>query len=717
MAQKYVLCRKGAPTFSRLFSLAVFTYFRLMGFLYPLFLLSGICLLIPVVIHLFNLRRYKHEYFPDLRFLRQIQLASKQSAKLQRKWLLLLRLLFLTMLVLAFAQPFLAGRRNADAREAITVIYVDNSYSMSATAGMESLLQRAKSQAENLVHALPESARFLVLSNDRMTATRPLTRTEALAAIKAITLTGQSVSMERILGSIALAQEDEPHESWQVYLFSDFQKATWRSERPFPEKLAGTSFYLYPFQNASDANLFIDTAFFLNPFATASGPNTLIVRVKKNGDLQEPDGHLQVAVNGQIRAIRQLPVMKDSIWQDTLPLQLGMAAWQKLTVSLTGRNNALHFDDTFRMAVHTGTGLSVLVVAPEGVSPYLRTAFLSMNGCTMDVQQTANITGVGWQKYSLIVLQNANGLPASLEHAVADALERGQNILIFPAETADISMLNASVGKLVNIRFEPLDTTKQQVALLQKAHPLIKGMFEQVPDNVQLPAVARHFPLTAALSANPQDVMTFRDGKSFLAQYDAGNGKLFLCASPLDDESSNFPLSYFFAPLLYNMAAQDGSENSLYVTVGSNDPAVIRTTGNTDRSVWHMQRPGFDAVPPQRPSGRNMDIFAGVVAREPGFYVLRQENGNDSAWIALNADSRESYPERMERKDLEQFLKPYRLHWLNDDQIRRNGWMLSSTPFPLWKIAILAALLCLGLESILLISPKWLHRTRQSRPV
>jgi len=53
------------------------------SFLYPLFLVAGVSLVIPVLIHLFNLRKYKTVLFPHTRFLKNIQLNSRKQSQIR----------------------------------------------------------------------------------------------------------------------------------------------------------------------------------------------------------------------------------------------------------------------------------------------------------------------------------------------------------------------------------------------------------------------------------------------------------------------------------------------------------------------------------------------------------------------------------------------------------------------------------------------------------
>ena len=104
-----------------------------------------------MLIHLFNLRKYKTVLFPHTRFLKNIQLNSRKQNQVRYKWLLAMRLLFLASLVLAFAQPFFNHNHQKAAGNKLQIIYLDNSYSMTARKGARSVLDIAKEAARKQV--------------------------------------------------------------------------------------------------------------------------------------------------------------------------------------------------------------------------------------------------------------------------------------------------------------------------------------------------------------------------------------------------------------------------------------------------------------------------------------------------------------------------------------------------------------------------------------
>ncbi len=670
-----------------------------MGFLFPLFLLAAAALVIPVLIHLFNLRRYKRVLFPDTRFLRNIQLSTKRQSQLRDRRLLALRLLFLAALILAFAQPYTGGAAR-EAKATVTVIYIDNSYSMTLGEGQEKLLQQARNKARQLILAAGNDSRFLLLSNDKLAATRPMLHNEALQALDAIVPVSKNASLKQVAGSITAAQGNEHNERWDVYLFTDLQRSTFGATGGKIALPAQTRLYIYPFQIASAANLYIDTAYFLSPALDTRQANALVVKVKQSGAPREQRSNLQVTVGNQVRAVKAIDMGKDTLQTDTLALQLNGAGWQDIAIAL--QDHPLSFDDTFRITARTAPNLSVLVVTADVINPYLQAAFKANEGFRVVAEQAQAIKKDEWKQYSLIVLQNCNTITPALRDAVKEALERGQNILLFPGQIGDVAGFNQSLKAWGDITFGQQDTARQQVVTLQQAHPLLQDLFEKVPDNVQLPLALRRYPVDASVVANQQSLMSFRDGRPFLAQYSLQQGKLYICATALDDRSSNFALSYFFVPVLYKMAVQNGGNNTYAVAVGSNSPLWLPVTGNDQRKVWHLRRTGFDAIPAQRPAGAGVDVFVGNTAKDAGFYTLSNEASTDTVLIALNTNRAESLLDYAGKSDIEHALSPATVYWLNDRIVTQQGWDNARTPFPLWKIGVMIALLCLLLETWLM---------------
>ena len=99
-----------------------------MQFKHPELLYALFLLVIPIFIHLFQLRRFKKLEFSNLDFLKRVRIKTRKSSQL-KKWILLLtRMAIFSCIILAFSQPFSASK-SALKNDKELVIYIDNSFS------------------------------------------------------------------------------------------------------------------------------------------------------------------------------------------------------------------------------------------------------------------------------------------------------------------------------------------------------------------------------------------------------------------------------------------------------------------------------------------------------------------------------------------------------------------------------------------------------------
>ena len=98
-----------------------------MSFLYPTFLFGLFALAIPIIIHLFNFKRYKKVAFSNVRFLQEIKERTQAQSQLKHLLILLMRILAITFLVFSFAQPFIKDESVKAIKGNSTIsIFLDN---------------------------------------------------------------------------------------------------------------------------------------------------------------------------------------------------------------------------------------------------------------------------------------------------------------------------------------------------------------------------------------------------------------------------------------------------------------------------------------------------------------------------------------------------------------------------------------------------------------
>ena len=133
-----------------------------MQFKHPEILYFLFLLVIPILVHLFQLRRFKKEYFTNVRLLKELSVQTRKSSKLKKYLLLATRLLLLACAILAFAQPFFKAKDSKGMTNELYII-LDNSFSMQAKGQKGELLKRA---VQDLLESAPEDRPFSLLTND-----------------------------------------------------------------------------------------------------------------------------------------------------------------------------------------------------------------------------------------------------------------------------------------------------------------------------------------------------------------------------------------------------------------------------------------------------------------------------------------------------------------------------------------------------------------------
>ena len=195
-----------------------------MQFKHPELLYALFLLLIPIIIHLFQLRRFQKIDFTNVAFLKKVTLQTRKSSQL-KKWLtLLMRLAALACIILAFAQPFTASETALNTQKE-TVLYLDNSFSMQAKGTQGPLLQRA---IQNLYNQSASSEKISWFTNDAIK--KDASSEDFKKEILKVSYSQNQLSPSEILLKANQLFSKEKGVSKRLIMISDFQQ-----KEAFPE--------------------------------------------------------------------------------------------------------------------------------------------------------------------------------------------------------------------------------------------------------------------------------------------------------------------------------------------------------------------------------------------------------------------------------------------------------------------------------------------------
>jgi hypothetical protein len=104
-----------------------------MKFVFPEILWALFALIIPIIVHLFNFRKFRKVIFPNVAFLKEVKQETQSKSRIKHWLILATRLLALAAIIFAFAQPYLPLKGStASVGDKVVSIYIDNSFSMEA---------------------------------------------------------------------------------------------------------------------------------------------------------------------------------------------------------------------------------------------------------------------------------------------------------------------------------------------------------------------------------------------------------------------------------------------------------------------------------------------------------------------------------------------------------------------------------------------------------
>src|SRR5690606_4987622 len=317
-----------------------------MQFKHPELLYALFLLLIPIIVHLFQLRKFQKEAFTNVAFLKKVTLQTRKSSQL-KKWLTLLtRLLLLACIIFAFAQPFTA-KTNAFKTKSETVIYLDNSFSMQAKGDQGDLLKRA---VQDIISHVPENNILSLLTNDNTY------RNTTIKAIKndllQLDYSSKSLTYDAALLKAKTLFSKEKNTLKHIVFISDFQQQA-TTFNPTTDSL--TNILAVKLDPVNINNVSIDSAYISS--STASNFE-LTVELKHTGT---PIENLPVSLYNGDQLIAKTSVTMNQEAKTTFSLPTNTLVNGKISIDDTG----LQYDNELYFNINKVEKINVLSINEE----------------------------------------------------------------------------------------------------------------------------------------------------------------------------------------------------------------------------------------------------------------------------------------------------------------------------------------------------------------
>lgn len=678
-----------------------------MQFLYPAFLYALAALAIPVVIHLFNFRRFKRIPFTNVRFLKEIKHQTQSQNRLKHLLILAMRMLAIAFLVFAFAQPFISDSETSAAAETgkSVSVFIDNSFSMEGESEAGVMLEVAKNRALDIAEAYAATDRFQLLTHDfEGKHQRLVGKNEFSEMVQNITLSSQSRDLQQILNrQNDLLQSDASGNAKEKYIISDFQKSRYNLAQIETDSTSTISFVHIP--RNSPANLYIDSVWFSTPLRKIDEVEKINVRIANTGSEAVNDVPLKLSVNGQQAAIGTFGASANSVTDTILSFVHDTPGIKRLAVTID--DFPVTYDDTYNLSYNVFDEINVLAIRPNTNErdPYLTAVF---KGDSSYTYQTVSVNDVNYAQlagYDLIILYELNQISSGLSAELKTFANSGGSVWLIPSENPDLEQYNNFLADMNAGGILQTATGNFQVRNLNTEHPLYLGIFQKLPRNIDLPKADKYLKFSRSLTANADDLMTLSNGDIFLTSYNAGQGSFYALAAPLSASGNSFSRHALFVATTLRMAEMSRSTAVNAINFGNYFTLPGRTMGS--ESIFHLVSLDgkIDVIPQHALRNGRIEINPGPDVTEAGNYDVIL--GSDTlAAVGLNYPRSESDLASYTDDELEEAIKlipgtPIRIFDGATASLSRNIEKASKGT-ELWKICLILALVFLLAETLLL---------------
>jgi len=560
--------------------------------LYFLFLL-----IIPILIHLFQLRKYKTTKFSNVALLEKIKLQSRKSSTI-KKWLVLMtRLLGLAFLILAFSKPYIPNTESA-LKDTEVAIYVDNSFSMELPGNQVSLLEEAK---QNLWDQLGEQQQFSLFTNNN--SWKHTTKSDIKNDFFNIDFTPVSLEFQSILlkaESMYKSQET----SKSLFIITD----ALNFEDPTDLKTIETIDLSFIIKEPKSLENFYISSAKLEEINSNS-----ILRVEVKSSLSTNKDITVSLYDGPNLIGKARATFKDKLTSN-VSFELGDTDFKKGRLEL--ETDGMSYDNTLHFSLNQNDPIRILALysKEKGKSSFLSSIFKS-DRFDLNVNPITNFDYSKISNTDLIILNEIENFSPILKTNLEEFYKNGGTLVIIPSENAsETTYSNFGMSQAIYLNS---NSNKRDITTISYNHPLFTSVFSENIQNFDYPSTSKSLEINPFLSP----ILKYSNGSSFLAEQD----RLYVFSSSLDTRFSNFINSPLVVPVFYNIALQSKSNPLLYSTIGGDETFSVKTTLGQDE-ILQLVSSQKQVIPKQTKLGNTIQINTQYQPEIAGHYELKQKD-------------------------------------------------------------------------------------------
>ncbi|WP_375580609.1 BatA domain-containing protein [Marivirga tractuosa] len=634
-------------------------------------------ILIPILIHLFQFRRYKSLKFSNLYFLSAVNEEEKRSRKLKHLLILLSRILLITFLVLSIAKPFW----ESDAMQSeVNLIVLDKTPSnLSFAEGKANpIIEENMGFINQLYEKYPQELKVVDQSNQAFEPYSDVNVEESKS----------NFNLSKIL--------EENEEAEKILILSDFQKPVIDENLESFQDSTIAYVFMPPYLESTN-NVMLDSIWVAQNSSKGGGNADLKIKISSIGKTNEID--IALHNNGQLVGTQQVELETNSNAVLDFPIErFSNNSSRNFEISLEG--DEIEFDNEFHFTVLNQDKLKVLSLSTKENNKLVNTVFENEELFDFQSESLNNFSFQDLDEFDLVLLHLGDQLNSFASSALKTYASSGNSLVVIPESNfnqfAFLQDLGFSEASLINQRNENSISLKTP----DVQNPFFSNIFSSVDEKLTMPESKLFMKWESG-----QNILSFINSYPFLG-LSGREDNVYAFSSPLNEEFTNFPQHGIFLPVLYKIAFSGKKENQVQYYYLDDEIIEINIPDLASGDIFKLKQADQELVPDQRISGNQLRLILPQEDIKSGFYdIINSKTGNFVAKLALNypkSESESSYYTRSELQELFQnqknvaILDGYDFSSI-DDYIGE-----TKKGFPLWKYFLVLALLSLLAEVLII---------------
>lgn len=674
-----------------------------MEFYNPNILYALSLLAIPIIIHLFNLRRYKTVLFSNISLLKDVQQQTKSKSQL-KKWLVLLtRLIIYTAVILSFANPYIpTNKNNKNKPEEIAAgIYIDNSFSMENEGQEGILFENAKSKAVEIIEAYPLSTSFYLLENNlEAKYQRPLSREKIIEEIATLKTSPKQRKLSEIIKKFSLNEKNK-----KIYALTDLQKNT-TDIASFP-KDSNISLHIIHQKPQITDNVYIDSCYFENPTRQPGKEEVLTVRLFNGSNDNKTDFPVRLYINDSLKAVQTVNLEAGKYTKTEIKYVNINKGFYACRIEID--DYPIRYDNNYYYSYKISSQIKVLNIYSEKTNKYIDAIYKSDDYFKLENKILGKVKPAEIEDYDLIIISESISLSKGLSAKMIDYVSTRGNIMIIPTLDKEKYVETKELLKLFSgPELIKQDTGKLRLGNINLQSDFFNGVFEDITDDIELPYVFNFLKYQYANYSDFETLLFLEDKTPIFSKYTIGVGTVYLFATSLKEETSGISKHPLIVPCMLNPALTGKGTDRIYNIIEDNNNISINIENNEfnyKRVFIKENSSGNEFIPEYRTTGGNLSLNIRNRIENAGIYSLRTEN-KEIGLLAFNYNNSESNTEYYSTKDVMEQALLHEIDYVNIldssiDNLKHNVSKINKG-ISLWYWFLIISLIFLFIEILLL---------------